>query len=162
MSWIHNPTTTPTIHCQEMPMQMLAAFWKAVYLLRFAVYMTNFTLYQVHKKKDMLDWGLTLNQPIKITPISLSRATTVVNLIPDLQCSDLMRCTLNPKKENTKQVLHTELQCVNSSERLQMYMLWDSVGTCSGGEVPNMYAPLLTLCTQQNTAARQPNSFLLF
>lgn len=134
VSWIRNPTTTLAIHCQEMPMQMFAAFWKAVYLWRPAVYMTNFTLYQVRKKRDMPDWGLSdsqsthqdqVDQPERCNESSKPHPWFVVLRADETHS--------NPEKENTKQVLHTELQCVNSSERLQMYMLWDSVGTCSGG-----------------------------
>lgn len=40
-------------------MEMRAAFWKAEYLLRFAVHVTNLTLYQdsLKKKKEMPVWG---------------------------------------------------------------------------------------------------------
>lgn len=103
-------------------MEMLAAFRKAEYLLRFAVHVTNLTLYQdsLKKKRCQSETRLTLNQSIKITWISLS-STESSKPHPWFGVLKNDEKHLKPKKENAKQVVHTELQRLHSSERLQMY-----------------------------------------
>lgn len=137
-------------------MQLLAAFWKAEYLLRFAVRVTNLTLYQDAQKREMPFWGPSDSQSIHQNhvdqPEQCNGSSKPHHWFEGLKTDEKH---FKPKKENTNQVLHTELQCINSSERLQIYMLWDSAGTCSGGDVSNVYTPLLTLHTQQNTVLRQ-------
>lgn len=84
--------------------------------------MTNLTLYQdsLSKKRCQSEACLTLSQPIKVTWISLS-STESSKPHPWFGVLKTDEEHLKPKKENAKQVLHTELRRLHSSERLQMY-----------------------------------------
>lgn len=76
---------------------------------------------------------LTLNQPIKITWISLKRITEVGNLIPGLECSKLMRIILNWRNKILSKYLTLNYNTLTVQTDCRC-TLHDSAGTCSGAD----------------------------
>lgn len=148
VSWIHAPTTTLTICCQELPMEMLTGFCKAAHILNRWLTWALKEMAAGCRSDLQSAWQETIW-------ISLNSAMEERNLT--LGVIKTNENHFKPKKWNNE--VHHMNYSISSSERLQMSLLRRRRRYCI---LSNIYTSLLNLCTQQTTVPRQPNSFLLF